>query len=46
MNLGINSIETTLMTLIELSQHDHSLQNRDNSFAYDPKIDKTFDRLS
>jgi len=33
MSLGINLIETTLMTLIELSQHDHSLQNYDNSFA-------------
>jgi len=33
MNLEINSIKTTLMTLIELSQHDHSLQNCDNSFA-------------
>ena len=30
LNLGINSIELTLMTLIELSQLDHSLQNYDN----------------
>jgi len=33
MNLGINSIELTLMTLIELSQLDHSPQNCDNSIC-------------
>ena len=33
MNFGINLIELTLMTLIEPSQLDHSLQNYDNSFA-------------
>ena len=33
MNLGINSIELTLMTLIEPSQLDHSLQNCDNSIS-------------
>jgi len=30
MNFGINSIELTLMTLIEPSQLDHSLQNYGN----------------
>ena len=33
MNLGINSIELTLMTLIKPSQLDHSWQNCDNSFS-------------
>jgi len=33
MNLGINAIELTLMTLIEPSQLDHSLQNYDNSIS-------------
>ena len=31
MNLGINSMELILMTLIEPSQLDYSLQNCDNS---------------
>jgi len=33
MNLGINLIELTQMTLIEPSQLDHSLQNCDNSIC-------------
>ena len=33
MNFGINLIELTLITLIEPSQLDHSLQNCDNSIC-------------